>query len=73
MLAFPGVFRGALDVRASTITENMKVAAATALAGVVGDDVSPTYIIPSPFDERVAPAVIAAVSAQAVADGVARV
>ncbi|MEU8365245.1 NADP-dependent malic enzyme [Nonomuraea sp. NPDC048882] len=73
VLAFPGVFRGALDVRASTITENMKVAAATALAGVVGDDVSPTYIIPSPFDERVAPAVIAAVSAQAVADGVARV
>ncbi|MEV5495286.1 NADP-dependent malic enzyme [Nonomuraea fuscirosea] len=73
VLAFPGVFRGALDVRASTITENMKVAAAAALAGVVGDDVSPTYIIPSPFDERVAPAVIAAVAAQAVADGVARV
>ncbi|MEV5897286.1 NAD(P)-dependent malic enzyme [Nonomuraea fuscirosea] len=72
VLAFPGVFRGALDVRASTITENMKVAAAGALAGVVGDDVSPTYIIPSPFDERVAPAVIAAVAAQAVADGVAR-
>ncbi|PRX51784.1 malate dehydrogenase (oxaloacetate-decarboxylating) [Nonomuraea fuscirosea] len=73
VLAFPGVFRGALDVRASTITENMKVAAAAALADVVGDDVSPTYIIPSPFDERVAPAVIAAVAAQAVADGVARV
>ncbi len=72
VLAFPGVFRGALDVRATTITENMKVAAADALAGVVGDDLSPEYIIPSPFDERVAPAVTAAVAAQARADGVAR-
>ncbi|MEV4174421.1 NADP-dependent malic enzyme [Nonomuraea sp. NPDC049709] len=72
VLAFPGVFRGALDVRATTITENMKVAAANALAGVVGDDLSTTYVIPSPFDERVAPAVTAAVAAQARADGVAR-
>jgi malate dehydrogenase (oxaloacetate-decarboxylating) len=72
VLAFPGVFRGALDVRAGSITENMKVAAADALAGVVGDDLSATYVIPSPFDERVAPAVIAAVAAQARADGVAR-
>ncbi|UBU12113.1 NAD(P)-dependent malic enzyme [Nonomuraea gerenzanensis] len=72
VLAFPGVFRGALDVRATAITENMKVAAANALAGVVGDDLSATYIIPSPFDERVAPAVTAAVAAQARADGVAR-
>ncbi|MFI6324156.1 NADP-dependent malic enzyme [Nonomuraea sp. NPDC050556] len=72
VLAFPGVFRGALDVRATTITENMKVAAANALAGVVGDDLSADYVIPSPFDARVAPAVIAAVSAQARADGVAR-
>ena len=72
VLAFPGVFRGALDVRASTITENMKVAAADALAAVVGDDLSATYVIPSPFDERVAPAVTAAVAAQARADGVAR-
>ncbi|WP_302893150.1 NAD(P)-dependent malic enzyme [Actinomadura luzonensis] len=72
VLAFPGVFRGALDVRAATITENMKVAAAEALAGVVGDDVTATYVIPSPFDERVAPAVTAAVAAQARADGVAR-
>jgi malate dehydrogenase (oxaloacetate-decarboxylating) len=71
--AFPGVFRGALDVRASTITENMKVAAAGALADVVGDDVTPAYVIPSPFDERVAPAVTAAVAAQARADGVARI
>ncbi|MGR6914824.1 NAD(P)-dependent malic enzyme [[Actinomadura] parvosata] len=72
VLAFPGVFRGALDVRATAITENMKVAAANALAGVVGDELSETYIIPSPFDERVAPAVTAAVAAQARVDGVAR-
>jgi malate dehydrogenase (oxaloacetate-decarboxylating) len=72
VLAFPGVFRGALDVRASTITENMKVAAAAALAAVVGDDVSENYVIPSPFDERVAPAVVAAVANQARLDGVAR-
>ncbi|MFC4588150.1 NAD(P)-dependent malic enzyme [Sphaerisporangium corydalis] len=72
VLAFPGVFRGALDVRASTITENMKVAAAEALAAVVGDEISEDYVIPSPFNERVAPAVVAAVSAQARLDGVAR-
>ncbi|NUP60978.1 MAG: NADP-dependent malic enzyme [Nonomuraea sp.] len=72
VLAFPGVFRGALDVRATTITENMKVAAADALVAVVGDDVSATYVVPSPFDARVAPAVTAAVAAQARADGVAR-
>jgi malate dehydrogenase (oxaloacetate-decarboxylating) len=72
VLAFPGVFRGALDVRAHTITENMKLAAATALADVVGDDLSEEYIIPSPFDERVAPAVTKAVADQAREDGVAR-
>ncbi|GII58918.1 malate dehydrogenase [Planotetraspora thailandica] len=72
VLAFPGVFRGALDVRARTITEGMKVAAATALADVVGDEVSEDYVIPSPFDERVAPAVAAAVAEQAHAEGVAR-
>ncbi|MEV7968841.1 NADP-dependent malic enzyme [Sphaerisporangium sp. NPDC088356] len=72
VLAFPGVFRGALDVRASTITENMKVAAAHALAAVVGPDVSENYVIPSPFDERVAPAVVEAVASQARLDGVAR-
>ncbi|MER7131565.1 NAD(P)-dependent malic enzyme [Streptosporangium saharense] len=72
VLAFPGVFRGAFDVRATAITENMKVAAAEALASVVGDDLSADYVVPSPFDERVAPAVIAAVAAQARLDGVAR-
>ncbi|WP_327089675.1 NADP-dependent malic enzyme [Nonomuraea sp. NBC_01738] len=72
VLAFPGVFRGALDVRATGITENMKVAAADALAAVVGAELSADYVIPSPFDARVAPAVTAAVAAQAQADGVAR-
>ncbi|GAA4072896.1 NAD(P)-dependent malic enzyme [Nonomuraea soli] len=73
VLAFPGVFRGAFDVRASTITENMKVAAANALAAVVGDDLSADYVIPSPFDARVAPAVAGAVAEQARLDGVARI
>ncbi|WP_061297168.1 NAD(P)-dependent malic enzyme [Herbidospora cretacea] len=72
VLAFPGVFRGALDVRATAITENMKIAAAEALAGVVGDEVRADYIIPSPFDPRVAPAVTRAVADQARKDGVAR-
>jgi malate dehydrogenase (oxaloacetate-decarboxylating) len=71
-LAFPGVFRAALDVRATTITENMKLAAADALAGLVGADASAGYVIPGQFDERVAPAVAAAVAAQARVDGVAR-
>ncbi|MFD8258004.1 NADP-dependent malic enzyme [Streptomyces griseoluteus] len=72
VLAFPGIFAGALQVRASRITEGMKIAAAEALAAVVGDDLSADYVIPSPFDERVAPAVTAAVAAAARAEGVAR-
>jgi malate dehydrogenase (oxaloacetate-decarboxylating) len=72
VLAFPGIFAGALQVRASRITEGMKIAAAEALASVVGDDLAPDYVIPSPFDERVAPAVTAAVAAAARAEGVAR-
>ncbi|WP_017585059.1 NAD(P)-dependent malic enzyme [Nocardiopsis ganjiahuensis] len=72
VLAFPGVFRGAFDVQATDITENMKLAAAQALAELVGDDLSADYVIPSPFDERVVPAVSAAVAAQARKDGVAR-
>ena len=66
------MFRAALDVRAETVTEAMKLAAAEAIAGLVGDDAAPDYVIPSQFDERVAPAVAAAVAAQARADGVAR-
>jgi malate dehydrogenase (oxaloacetate-decarboxylating) len=73
VLAFPGVFRGALDVRASRITEGMTLAAAEALANVVGpDELSANWVIPPVFDSRVAPAVAAAVERAARADGVAR-
>jgi malate dehydrogenase (oxaloacetate-decarboxylating) len=71
-LAFPGIFRGALDVRATAITEPMKHAAATAIADLVADDATPGYVIPSQFDSRVAPAVAAAVRQAARAGGVAR-
>jgi malate dehydrogenase (oxaloacetate-decarboxylating) len=73
VLAFPGVFAGAFDAGATAITENMKLAAAAALGDVVGDALTPDYIVPTPFDSRVAPAVAAAVAAQARTDGVARV
>jgi malate dehydrogenase (oxaloacetate-decarboxylating) len=73
VLAFPGVFRGALEVRASAITEGMKLAAANALCDVVGDDVAEEYVIPSVFDPRVGPAVAAAVAECARAEGVARI
>ncbi len=72
VLAFPGIFRGAFDVHATAITEGMKLAAATALAGLVGDELSAEMVIPSPFDPRVGPAVASAVSAAARRDGVAR-
>ncbi|ANZ16326.1 NADP-dependent malic enzyme [Streptomyces noursei] len=72
VLAFPGIFAGAMQVRASQITEGMKLAAAEALAAVVADELSADKVIPSPFDERVAPAVTAAVAAAARAEGVAR-
>ncbi len=72
VLAFPGIFRGAFDVRATAITEGMKLAAANALAALVGEDLREDYIVPSPFDPRVGPAVSAAVAAAARADGVAR-
>ena len=72
VLAFPGVFRGALDVRATSVTEGMKQAAAEALAAVVADELTEERIVPSPFDARVAPAVAAAVADAARRDGVAR-
>jgi malate dehydrogenase (oxaloacetate-decarboxylating) len=73
VLAFPGIFRGALDVRASTIDEEMKLAAAEAIAAVVKpDELSPEYVIPSVFNRDVAPAVATAVAAAAEASGVAR-
>lgn len=65
VLAFPGVFRGALDAGARRITEKMKVAAAEAIFSVVGDDLAPDHIVPSPLDPRVGPAVAAAVAAAA--------
>ena len=65
VLAFPGVFRGALDAGARRITEKMKVAAAEAIFGVVGNDLSAEYIVPSPLDPRVGPAVAKAVAAAA--------
>ena len=72
VLAFPGVFKGALAVRASRITEHMKLVASDALAAVVGDDLSEDCVIPSVFDRRVMPAVADAVAAAAREDGVAR-
>ena len=72
VLAFPGIFRGAFDVHATSITEGMKLAAAEAIADLVGDDLAEDLVIPSPFDARVGPAVSAAVAAAARRDGVAR-
>ena len=72
VLAFPGIFRGAFDANATAITEGMKVAAADALAALVGDDLTEDLVIPSPFDPRVGPAVAAAVAEAARRDGVAR-
>jgi malate dehydrogenase (oxaloacetate-decarboxylating) len=73
VLAFPGVFRGALDVRASAITEGMKVAASHALATVIApDELGPEYVIPGVFNRDVAPRVAAAVAEAAERDGVAR-
>lgn len=73
VLCFPGLFRGLLDVRASSVTDRMKQAAAVAIASVISDEeVSPHYIIPSVFNRSVAPAVAAAVAEAAISEGVAR-
>jgi len=74
VLAFPGIFRGTFDVRASDINEEMKMAAAEALAGLIADDeLNEEYIIPHAFDERVGPAVAKAVADAARRTGVARI
>jgi malate dehydrogenase (oxaloacetate-decarboxylating) len=74
VLAFPGIFRGALDVRASDINEEMKLAAAYAIASLVSEDkLCSEYIIPEAFDERVGPAVAAAVAEAARRCGIARI
>jgi malate dehydrogenase (oxaloacetate-decarboxylating) len=74
VLGFPGIFRGALNVRAREINETMKIGAADALAGIIPDDeLSEEHIIPSPFDERVVPAIASAVADAAIESGVARI
>lgn len=74
VLAFPGIFRGALDVRASDINDDMKIAAAYALAELISDsELKSDYVIPAPFDPRVGPAVAKAVAAAARKSGVARI
>ena len=74
VLAFPGIFRGALDVRATHINEKMKVAAVRAIAGLIKEsELNENYVIPAPFDERVAPEVAAAVAKAAMETGVARI
>ncbi|MEH7885964.1 malic enzyme-like NAD(P)-binding protein [Bacillus sp. JJ1609] len=74
VLAFPGIFRGALDARATHINEKMKVAAVNAIAGLIHEsELSSDYVIPGPFDPRVAPEVAAAVAKAAMETGVARI
>lgn len=73
VLAFPGIFKGALECRASEINEEMKVAAAYAIAEIVGDELDVEHILPYSFDERVAPAVSRAVKDAAIRTGVARI
>lgn len=74
VLAFPGIFRGALDARATHINEKMKVAAVDAIASLIEEsELSSDYVIPGPFDPRVAPAVAAAVANAAMETGVARI
>jgi malate dehydrogenase (oxaloacetate-decarboxylating) len=74
VLAFPGIFRGTFDVRASDINEEMKMAAAQALADLISEDeLNEDYIIPAAFDPRVGPAVAKAVAEAAVKSGVARI
>ena len=74
VLAFPGIFRGAFDVRAKEINDEMKLAASEALANLITDEeLSPEYIIPKAFDKRVGPAVAKAVAEAAKATGVARI
>ena len=72
VMGFPGIFRGTLDVRASAINEEMKLAAANALAGLISDDeLNEDYVIPAPFDKRVVPTVAKAVAEAAIQSGVA--
>ena len=71
-LAFPGIFRGALDIRARAINDDMNLAAAYAIADLVGQDLRPGYILPGAMDFRVPPAVAEAVARAGMASGMAR-
>jgi malate dehydrogenase (oxaloacetate-decarboxylating) len=71
VLAFPGIFAGAFDAGAGQISEGMKLAAAAAIGAVVADNLRPDYIVPTPFDQRVVPAVRLAVAEQARREGLA--
>ena len=74
VLAFPGIFKGALSVRAKDINDEMKIAAAKAIAGLISDEeLEPDYVIPDAFDKRVAEAVAKAVAQAAKDSGVARI
>ena len=74
VLAFPGIFRGALDVHATRINEKMKIAAVEAIAELITEtELNEDYVIPNPFDARVAPAVAKAVAKAAMESGVARI
>src|SRR5690625_365081 len=74
VLAFPGIFRGALDVWATRINERMKMAAVEGIAGLIGEDeLNEDYVIPGPFDSRVAPIVASSVAKAAMESGVARI
>ena len=73
VLAFPGIFRGAFDAKATDINDEMKIAAAKAIAGIIKDEeITPEYVIPAAVDERVAPAVAKAVAEAAKRTGVCR-
>jgi malate dehydrogenase (oxaloacetate-decarboxylating) len=73
VLVFPGLFRGALDVRAKAITEEMKMAAAKALAALISDEeLKPDYVIPDAFDKRVAPTIAKAVADEAIRSGITK-
>jgi len=74
VLAFPGIFRGTLDVRASDINEEMKIAASIAIASIIDEsELTPEYIIPNPFDERIVKRVSKAVADAAIKSGVSRI
>ena len=73
VLGFPGIFRGLLDVRATKVNDEIKLAAASAIAGIVGSDLAPDYIVPEALDKRVMPIVAESVRKTAREQGLARI